>query len=129
VNRTPGGVAVDIIAVVDHVDAAGFHAIDMALQDGAAQIEPGWAGAVRNARIAVAVLDWPEPLRAASDAFLAAAADLTAALTLGEPASASAAARRAHGTQHRLSNASWEYLAHATGIEAAGATPHAHEHH
>jgi len=106
-----------MIAALSHIDAAGFHGIDMALGESSPIGDSAWSGQVRNAWIAAAAIEWPEPLQPLVKAFTDATATLTAALHRGDVVAASAPARESHAAQHRLSNAGWGYLAQAVGIQ------------
>lgn len=119
-----------MIGALSHIDGAGFHGIDMALHEAQASIDPAWSGVVRNARIAVAVVVWPDDVHAKAEGFTAAAGLLAVALEQGDAKAAADHAREAHGAQHGLSSAGWNYLAEAAGIRGEhGSHQHDRSHH
>lgn len=128
-NQAGGGAeqVAGMIAVLSHIDTAGFHGIDTALSSSSAEIDESWSGHVRNAWIAVAANDWPAPLQPLAKAFTDATAALTAALDRDDREAALAPARDSHVAQHRLSSAGWAYLAQRAGIQGEGDT-HSHPH-
>lgn len=120
----------DMIGALSHIDGAGFHGIDMALHEAQVGIDPTWSGVVRNARIAVAAVVWPDEVHAKAEGFTAAAGLLAAALEQGDAKAAADHAREAHGAQHGLSSAGWNYLAGTAGIRGEGGSPQqGHPHH
>ncbi|MBN9151174.1 MAG: hypothetical protein J0H56_07105 [Micrococcales bacterium] len=116
-KRETGAQNAGMIAVLSHIDSAGFHGIDMALHEAQTSIDPIWSGIARNARIAVAATVWPEKVRAKAERFTATAGQLAVALEQGDAKAAADHAREAHGAQHGLSSAGWNYLAGIAGIQ------------
>jgi hypothetical protein len=111
-----GEEAADILPAIQLADAAGFHAMDEALNGSTPVINPQWAGVTRRARIAVAASEWPDELRDEATAFTAAAARLQTALEADNVAEAKGASHDAHETQHALSDAAYRILATKAGI-------------
>ncbi|MDQ6751843.1 MAG: hypothetical protein M3017_00140 [Actinomycetota bacterium] len=125
-HRNPGTQTatqtVGMIAVLSHIDSAGFHGIDMALGGATPTIDPSWSSHTHNARIAVAAIPWPDELRARAKSFADAAARLAAALDRGETMAAAAPAREVHAAWHTLSSAGWNFLAKTVGIQGEANT-------
>lgn len=132
-HRNPGSEtatrAAGMIAVLSHIDGAGFHGIDTALGGGSPSIDPSWYSHARNARIAAAAIPWPEELQPQAKSFTDAAGRLAAALVGGDTKAAAGPAREVHAAWHTLSNLGWNFLAGIAGIEKEdGAGGHRHQH-
>lgn len=112
--------AIGVIAVLSHIDSAGFHGIDMALGGASPTIDPSWSSHTRNALIAVVAIDWPDELRPQSKLFTDAAGRLTAALDEGDTKTAAGPAKEVHRAWHTLSSEGWSYLATIAGIQSEG---------
>ncbi|GMU41232.1 MAG: mechanosensitive ion channel protein [Chloroflexota bacterium] len=112
----------DLLAAVIHLDAAGFHAMDDALNGDAPEIDPAWLGAAQRARVAVEAVAWPEGLTDAVEAFVTASAALEAALDADDAAAAAPLAVTAHDTQHALSHEAYHAIGEAEPASGGGAT-------
>ena len=104
---------ISILAAMVLIDGAGFHGMDEGL-NGGEEIDASWVGKVTRAKQAAQTVDWPEDLKAAADAFIAAATALETALTADDAEAAATAAVAAHETQHDLSHDAYAFLGGGT---------------
>jgi hypothetical protein len=86
------------------MDTAGFHGMDERLNDGG-QIEGGDAGVVNRVGRVVAVVDWPEDLKAQAEAFQTVLTQYAEALSNDDVEAAKPLATQTHEQQHDLSHA------------------------
>jgi len=101
------------------LDSAGLHAIDEGAKAGT--IPPGALGAVRRARIAVQVAEWPDALKDMAMDQVASMKALETALRTEDPAQVADPAAKVHDGGHDLSDAVYGWL--DTGAMPA---PHSH---
>ncbi|HJM89173.1 MAG TPA: hypothetical protein QF624_06050 [Dehalococcoidia bacterium] len=106
-----------VLAALNILNGAGFHHIDEVLVQEGGEIEAGWVGAVRNARTATAVVEWPESLHELVEAFLTESNHLLDALIEDDQAAAAEASTPAHGAFHSLTGAGFSFLAEQVGME------------
>lgn len=118
--------AASLIATLTHIDNVGFHGIATTLTGASPKIDRNWAGLIRNARIAVAAIAWPDEIQPKAETFAAAAAQLTAALGQRDTTATAAPANDLHLAYHALSDAGWSHLAKIAGLEEAPAHHHGH---
>ena len=77
-----------------------------------------WLGGLRNARTAVAVVDWPEGLHEMVADFLEQSMHFEKALAEDDVARAAETVVPAHGSFHVLSGAGFTFLAEQAGLTA-----------
>ena len=65
-----------VLAALTHIDNVGFHGIATNLTSASPKIDRNWSGLIRNARIAVAAIDWPDEIRSAAERFTVATGQL-----------------------------------------------------
>ncbi len=127
-----------VLAALAFIDNVGFHGIATNLTGPAPKIDRNWVALIKNARIAVAATRWPDGLNPQVQAFLTAAEKLVSALELRDTVATKDPAAELHISYHALSDAGWQHLAQAAGIEAEkhdaeghahGAEGHEHHHH
>jgi hypothetical protein len=121
-DAEPHEAAVDVgamLASLDILGSAGLHHMEMTLTVEGGGIEPAWLGSLRNARTAVAVIDWPEPLHELAEAFLAQSMPFEMALADDDAGQAAETVTPAHGAFHALSGAGFAFLAEQAGMSAA----------
>ena len=102
-------VAPTLLIANSYLAAAGFDAMDEALQAG--ELDPRWLETVRTTLTAVNAVAWPDELREGVAAFTDAAVGLEAALQEEDLDAAAEAASEAHERQHDLSLAIFAHLA------------------
>jgi hypothetical protein len=85
-----------------------------------AEIDPQWLGKIRNARTAVAAVEWPEKLNGFAEDFLANSALFESALTDDNARMASATVVATHVAYHVLYDESFELLAKHFGTTYSG---------
>lgn len=112
----------DMLAALIHIDGAGFHAIDEALNGAQPVIDPAWLGATQRARIAAQAVAWPEAMQSAVEAFIVAAQGLETALAADDAAAAGARAVVAHDTSHALSHEAYHAIGESKPAAGGGAT-------
>jgi hypothetical protein len=120
--------AAGLIAALTYIDNVGFHGIATSLTGTSPRIDRSWPGLIRNARIAVAVIDWPKEIQAMAERFAAAADRLAAALDQRDTNATAEPAKELHVAYHALSDAGWAYLAKTAGIAEEDRTAHHHDH-
>jgi hypothetical protein len=123
VVRTAG-----LLAALTYIDNVGFHGIATSLTGTSPRIDRSWSGLIRNARTAVAAVDWPNEIQTIAERFAAAAERLAAALDQRDISATAEPATELHVAYHALSDAGWAYLAKAAGIPEEDRTAHHHEH-
>lgn len=99
----PAGPQYEVAVTQYLIDTAGFHAIDVELEE-TGEIQPGYAGTVRRIQKLVDQTPWPEELRTDVEAFSQALAELRRALEDGDAERAVELAGRVHSAQHDLSH-------------------------
>ena len=109
-----------VLAALTHIDNVGFHGIATNLTGASPKIDRNWSGLIRNARIAVAAIDWPDKIQAAAERFTAAAGHLADALDQRDTNIVAEPAKELHIAYHALSDAGWKYLAETSGIPVEG---------
>jgi hypothetical protein len=112
-TATPEAAAADagqMLAALLHIDSAGFHGMDEALNGDAPVIETSWLGRATRARVAAEAIVWPAELQPAADALVEHVAALEAALDADDPVAAAEPAAAAHEAQHDLSHSAYEAI-------------------
>ena len=123
VVRTAG-----LIAALTYIDNVGFHGIATRLTGTSPRIDRSWTGLIRNARTAVAAINWPNEIQPLAQRFAAAAERLAAVLDQGDISATAEPAHELHVAYHALSDAGWAYLAKTAGIPEEDRTTHHHDH-
>lgn len=118
----------DILAALATLDAASLHHIENTLINDEPAIDPTWIGPLRNARTAVALIEWPEELHDASQAFLDESVPLLEALEADDLEGAAAVATTAHTAWHLLKDPGYAYLAEQAGTGSGGGESEEHGH-
>lgn len=120
--------AAGVLAALTHIDNMGFHAIATNLTGASPKIDRNWSGLIRNSRIAVATIEWPDEIQAAANRFTTAAGQLADALDQRDTNATADPAKQLHVAYHALSDAGWSHLARTADIpQEEGA--HHHNHH
>lgn len=119
--------AAGMIAALAYIDGVGFHGIDMVLSSESPTINLAWLGKIRNARIAVAAIEWPDEFHFKAGSFADAAGRLVTALGEDDVATAVAPSADVHGAWHALSDAGWSWLATTAGIRGGDSHRGGHE--
>lgn len=104
-----------VLAGLDVVEGAGFHAMAEALEGGT--VEPRYEGTVRHVLAVLRVLPWPAELESALAAFVEDTEALAGALAAGDAQAAARAGHAIHGSQHHFTELAREWIA---GQEGAG---------
>ena len=99
----------NLLAAVQHLNAAGFHAMDEALHAG--ELNPRYLNTVRNTIKTANAVVWPEGLKDQAAGFVEAAERLETALADEDVDAAAQAASEAHDAHHVLTHAIFAYLA------------------
>ena len=105
-----------VLAALTHIDNVGFHGIATNLTGASPKIDRNWSGLIRNARIAVAAIEWPDEIQAAAERFTAAAGQLADALDQRDTDATADPAKELHVAYHALSDAGWSHLASTANI-------------
>ena len=105
-----------VLAALTHIDNVGFHGIATNLTGTSPKIDRNWPGLIRNARIAVAAIGWPDEIQDAAERFTAAAGQLADALDQRDANATADPARELHVAYHALSDAGWSHLSKAAGV-------------
>jgi hypothetical protein len=121
-------VTAGLLAALTYIDNVGFHGIAMNLTGASPKIDRNWAGLIRNARTAVAVMIWPAEIQGMAERFATAAGQLAAALDQRDTDATSNPAKELHVSYHALSDAGWGYLAKIAGIPEDRPPHHGHSH-
>ncbi len=108
-----------MLAALDILGSTGLHHMNLMLVEEGATIDPAWLGKLRNTRTAIAVVEWPEELHEAAQAFLDASMPLEMALADDDAAAAGEVVTEAHGAFHSLSGAGFGFLAERAGTSAS----------
>lgn len=108
-----------MLAALDILESAELHAVELALIEEDATIDPEWLGRLRNARIAIAVIDWPEELQEPAQAFLDQSMPLETALAEDDAEAAGAVVTATHSAFHALNSAGFDFLAEQAGVAGA----------
>lgn len=116
-----------LLAALTHIDNVGFHGIATNLTGTSPKIDRNWSGLIRNARIAVSAVDWPDEIQPAAQRFTAAAGKLADALEQRDTNATTEPAKELHVAYHALSDEGWTHLARTAGI-AREDTTHHHDH-
>jgi hypothetical protein len=108
-----------VLAAVEVLERAEFHHQEetLTVSDSPA-INPAWLGRVRNARTAVAVVDWPHDVQALADTFIEASQHYVAALDADDLDMAMAMVSPTHNAFHALTGGAYAALAEQAGLEA-----------
>jgi len=109
-----------LLAALTHIDNVGFHGIATNLTGASPKIDRNWSALIRNARIAVAVVGWPNEIQAMAERFRAAAEHLADTLDKRDTNIVAEPAKELHIAYHALSDAGWNYLAETSGIPGEG---------
>ena len=107
-----------MLAALDILGSAQLHHMHKMLVQEGGGIEPAWLGSLRNARTAVAVVDWPEGLHEMVADFLEQSMHFEEALAEDDVARAAETVVPAHGSFHVLSGAGFTFLAEQAGLTA-----------
>jgi hypothetical protein len=113
-----------LVAALTHIDNVGFHGIATNLTGASPKIDRNWSGLIRNARIAVAAIVWPQEIQPAAARFAAAAGELAAAMDRRDTNTIAEPANELHVAYHALSDAGWSHLANTANVEGT----HHHDH-
>ena len=105
-----------VLAALTHIDNVGFHGIATNLTGASPKIDRNWSGLIRNARIAVAAIDWPDEIQTAAERFTAAAGQLADAIDQRDTNATADPAKELHIAYHALSDAGWSHLAKTADI-------------
>lgn len=105
-----------LLAALTYIDNVGFHGIATNLTGASPKIDRNWSGLIRNARIAVAAVAWPDGIQPMAERFTAAAEQLAGILDQRNTSIVSEPAQELHVAYHALSDAGWSYLATSAGI-------------
>lgn len=116
-----------VLAALTHIDNVGFHGIATNLTGASPKIDRNWSGLIRNARIAVAAIDWPDEIQSAAERFTAATGQLADALDQRDTDATADPAKELHVAYHALSDAGWSHLARTADIPQEEKTHH-HNH-
>jgi len=109
-----------VLAAVEVLERAEFHhQEEMLTVSSSPAINPAWLGRVRNARTAVAVVEWPHDVQELADTFLSASEHYVAALDGDDLDAAMATVTPAHNAFHALTGGAYAALAEQAGIMAA----------
>lgn len=117
-----------LLAALTHIDNVGFHGIATNLTGASPKIDRNWSGLIRNARIAVAVVGWPNEIQPLAARFTAAAEQLADALEKRDTGTVAEPAKELHVAYHALSDAGWGHLATTADITGEDKTSHQHGH-
>ncbi len=110
-----------VLAAVEVLERAEFHHQEEVLNaSDEPAINPAWLGRVRNARTAVAVVDWPHEVQELADTFLETSEHYVMALDADDLAMAQEAISPAHNAFHALAGGAYEALAAQAGIGGGG---------
>lgn len=109
-----------LLAALTHIDNVGFHGIATNLTGPSPKIDRNWSALIRNARIAVAVVGWPDDIQPMADRFTTAAEQLAETLDKRDTDIVTEPAKELHIAYHALSDAGWSHLATTAGITQAG---------
>ena len=105
-----------VLAALTHIDNVGFHGIATNLTGASPKIDRNWSGLIRNARVAVAAIEWPDEIQSAAERFTAAAGLLADALDQRDTDATAGPAKELHVAYHALSDAGWSHLAGTANI-------------
>lgn len=119
-NQGAAAQTAGILAALTHIDNVGFHEIATNLTGPSPKIDRNWSALIRNARIAVAVIGWPNEIQAMAERFTAAAEHLAGTLDKRDTNIVAEPAKELHIAYHALSDAGWKYLAETSGIPVEG---------
>ncbi len=108
-----------MLAALDILGAAELHHMNTTLVQEGGEIAPAWLGRLRNARTAVAVVDWPEELHELVADFLEQSLHFEEALAEDDAVRAAETVTPAHGAFHALSGAGFALLAEQAGMSSA----------
>ncbi|MDQ0677336.1 hypothetical protein QFZ30_000718 [Arthrobacter pascens] len=106
-----------VLAALTHIDNVGFHGIATNLTGASPKIDRNWSGLIRNARIAVDAIEWPDEIQSAAGRFTAAAGLLADALDQRDTDATADPAKELHVAYHALSDAGWSHLAGTANIQ------------
>lgn len=107
---------VGMLAALTHIDNVGFHGIATNLTGASPKIDRNWSALIRNARIAVAAIEWPDEIQITAQRFTAAAGQLADALDQRDTNATANPAKELHVAYHALSDAGWSHLARTADI-------------
>jgi hypothetical protein len=105
-----------LLAALTYIDNVGFHGIATNLTGASPKIDRNWSGLIRNARIAVAAVGWPDEIQTMAQRFTAAAGQLADALDQRDTNTTAEPAKELHIAYHALSDAGWNHLAATADI-------------
>lgn len=112
-----------VVAAITFLDAAGVHAMDIAITGG--EIPAGSLGKVKQAAAISAAVKWPTELREDSRALATNLKALSAAIAAGNASAAADPAKAVHDGEHDLSKKIYAWLGEMGGDHGAEAS-HSH---
>jgi hypothetical protein len=109
---------VAILSVLSTVSDANLHHVETTLNGDDPAIDPTWIAPIVHARTAAALIEWPEELHDAAQAFLDDSMPLLMALQEDDVEGAVAVSTQAHTSWHLLRDPGYAYLAEQAGTAA-----------